>query len=47
MNWLSDELNITTMDDWYNVSDEVKINCKKSNKNIKKYKKKLKNIKRI
>ena len=25
MNWLSDKLNIKTMEDWYNISCEVKL----------------------
>ena len=33
MNWLSEQLNIKTMEDWYNVSLEVKI--KKLKKNLK------------
>ena len=35
MNWLSEKLNIKTMEDWYNVSCEVyiKLNNKKTNKN--------------
>ena len=26
MNWLSEQLNIKTMEDWYNVSREVEMN---------------------
>ena len=29
MNWLSEKLNIKTMEDWYKVSTEVKININK------------------
>ena len=33
MNWLSEKLNIKTMEDWYNISLEVKIKLIKETKN--------------